>query len=245
VTIDAWGQHPTLRGLAAALASMDRAGVDRMLISAWIGPRNLAISNDEIAAVTAEAGGRLIGVGSVDISRPMEAVREVRRCVRELGFKAVRLLPWLWQAPPTDRRFYPLYVACIEEGVPLCVQVGHENPLAPLDVGRPTHLDQVAADFPDLVIVAGHIGRLWTEEAIATARRRPNVCLDTSACAPERLPPRLLEYLRGDGASRVLFASDAPIAASGEALRALDGVALSDEVRTSFLSENAECVFKL
>ena len=101
MTIDAWGQHPTLSGLAAALDSMDRAGIDRMLISAWVGPRSLAISNDEIAAVAAGAGGRMIGVGSVDLSRPMDAVREVRRCVRELGFKAIRLLPWLWQAPPT------------------------------------------------------------------------------------------------------------------------------------------------
>jgi predicted TIM-barrel fold metal-dependent hydrolase len=31
----------------------------------------------------AEAPDRLIDVGSVDISKPMEAVREVRRCVEE------------------------------------------------------------------------------------------------------------------------------------------------------------------
>ena len=65
--IDAWGQHPALSGLAAALASMDRAGIDRMLISAWVGPRNLAIANDEIAAPYSgcegsQGGGR----GSVD-----------------------------------------------------------------------------------------------------------------------------------------------------------------------------------
>lgn len=242
--IDAWGQHPTLRGLAPTLDAMDRAGIDRMLISAWVGPRNVAISNDEIVAVTAGAGGRLIGVGSVDMSKPMEAVREVRRCVRELGFKAIRLLPWLWQAPPTDRRFYPLYVACVEEGVPLCVQAGHENPLAPLDVGRPAHLDQIAAEFPDLVIVAGHVGHPWTEEAIATAERRPNVCLDASACA-ERIPDQLRDYLIGPGASRVLFATDAPIGATGEALRAVDRIALTNDVRTSFLAGNAIRVFKL
>ena len=113
----------------------------------------------------------------------------------------------------------------------MCVQAGHENPLAPLDVGRPAHLDQIAAEFPDLVIVAGHIGHPWTEEAIATAERRPNVCLDTSACAADRFPPRLLEYLRGAGGSRVLFASDAPTIVAAEAMRALGGLALPDEVR--------------
>ena len=96
--------------VSAAVAAMDRGGISRMLISAWVAPRNVMISNDEVASFVAEAPDRLTGVGSVDISRPMEAVREVRRCARELGFKAIRVLPWLWEAPPTDRRFYPVYV---------------------------------------------------------------------------------------------------------------------------------------
>ena len=59
----------------------------------------------------------------------MEAVRELRRCVDELGFKGLRVIPWLWEAPPTDRRYYPLYAACVELGVPFCTQVGHTGPL--------------------------------------------------------------------------------------------------------------------
>ena len=55
------------------------------------------ISNDEVASFVARAPDRLMGVGSVDISKPMAAVREVRRCIRELGFKAIRVLPWLWE----------------------------------------------------------------------------------------------------------------------------------------------------
>jgi predicted TIM-barrel fold metal-dependent hydrolase len=65
------------------------------------------ISNDEVAGFVAEARGRLIGVGSVDIAKPMAAVREIRRCVQELGFKAIRVLPWLWEVPPTDRHGCP------------------------------------------------------------------------------------------------------------------------------------------
>lgn len=179
--IDAWGQHPTLRHsqdpifdslrrwtktqapteqlpVSVTVDLMDQGGIDRMLISAWSAPRNNMISNDEVADFVAEAPDRLIGVGSVDLSHPMEAVAEIRRCVRELGFKAIRVLPWLWEVPPTDRRFYPVYVACVEEGVPFCTQIGHTGPLMPSEVGRPIYLDQVALDFPDLVIVGGHIG---------------------------------------------------------------------------------------
>ena len=102
--IDVWAQHPTLRDsqvsmfdslrrwtktparetqipAAATIASMDAGGVDKALISAWQAPHRDMITNDEVAGFVAEAPDRLIGVGSVDISKPMEAVREVRRCV--------------------------------------------------------------------------------------------------------------------------------------------------------------------
>jgi predicted TIM-barrel fold metal-dependent hydrolase len=40
---------------------------------------------------------------------------------------------------PTGRRFYPVYVACCEVGVPFCTQIGHTGPLMPSEVGRPFH----------------------------------------------------------------------------------------------------------
>lgn len=266
--IDAWGQHPTLRHgqdpifdslrrwtksaprseqmpVAQTVALMDRGGVDRMLISAWVAPRNVMISNDEVAAFVAEAPDRLIGVGSVDISRPMDAIREVRRCVRELGFKAIRVLPWLWEVPPTDRRFYPIYVACIEEGVPFCTQIGHTGPLMPSEVGRPIYLDQVALDFPELDIVGGHIGYPWTDEAVAVATKHQNVYIDTSAYTVKRYPPQLVDFMRGHGASKVLFGTNYPMITADKALDGLDTLGLSETAKANFLADNAVRVFKL
>src|SRR5262249_8461951 len=266
--IDAWGQHPTPRHIqdpifeslwrwtkstppkeqlpvSATLSAMDKGGVDRMLIRAWVGPRNVMISNDEVATLVAEAPNRLIGVGSVDISRPMAAVREVRRCVRELKFKAIRVLPWLWEAPPTDRRFYPVYVACVEEGVPFCTQIGHTGPLMPSEVGRPIYLDQLALDFPELVIVGGHIGYPWTDEAVAVATKHPNVYIDTSAYTLKRYPQPLIEYMRSHGRSKVLFGSNYPMIAPAKALQGIEALDLDDEARGMSLGYNARKVFKL
>ena len=121
----------------------------------------------------------------------MDAVRELRRCVDELGFIGLRVIPWLWEAPPTDRRYYPLYAACVELGVPFCTQVGHTGPLRPSETGRPIpYIDQVALDFPELVIVCGHIGYPWTEEMVAVARKHENVYIDTSAYTARALPAR-------------------------------------------------------
>ena len=266
--IDAWAQHPTLRHwsdpmfeslrrwtrmpvptqelpVSATVAAMDAAGVDTALISAWVAPRQVMISNDEVAGFVAEAGGRLVGVGSVDIARPVAAVREVRRCVNELGFKAIRVLPWLWEVPPTDRRFYPVYAACAELGVPFCTQIGHTGPLMPSEVGRPLYLDRVALDLPELTIVGGHIGYPWTEEAIAVATKHDNVFIDTSAYVPKRYPAALVEFMRGYGRRKVLFGTNYPMIQPAQAVDGVGSLGLDDEARELFLAGNARRVFAL
>jgi len=272
--IDAWAQHPTARlsndpifdslrrwtradpggnleraaemSVADTLGAMDAGGVGISLISAWVGPRGPMISNDEVAGFVGQAPDRLVGVGSVDITKPMDAMREVRRCVRELGFKAIRVLPWLWQLPPTHARFYPVYAACCELGVPFCTQVGHTGPLLPSEFGRPIpYIDQVAIDFPELVIVGGHIGYPWTEEMIAVCTKHPNVYIDTSAYTVKRYPANLVAYLAGHGRGKVLFGTNWPMIAPKQALEGLDALGLDEEARGLFLAGNAARVFKL
>lgn len=266
--IDAWAQHPTLRHMQGpifeslrrwtktptptaelpvkmTIAMMDQAKISKSLICAWVAPHNVMISNDEVAGFVAQAPDRLIGVGSVDISKPMTAVREVRRCIQDLGFKAIRILPWLWEVPPTDRRFYPIYTACCDLNVPFCTQIGHTGPLMSSEVGRPIYLDRVALDFPELVIVGGHIGYPWTEEAIAVATKHENVHIDTSAYTAKRYPPALVEFMRGHGRSKVLFGTNYPMIMPVKALEGLEALSLDDEARELFLSGNARRIFKV
>ena len=171
----------------------------------------------------------------------------LRRCVGELGFVGLRVIPWLWEAPPTDRRYYPLYAACVELGVPFCTQVGHTGPLKPSETGRPIpYIDQVAIDFPELVIVGGHIGYPWTEEMVAVARKHANVHIDTSAYTARRYPPELVRYLRTRGGRRkVLFGSNFPMIAPDAALADLAALELDDEARELFLGGNTRRVFGL
>ncbi len=56
------------------------------------------------------------GIGSVNLHRPMDAVRELRRCVTELGFVGVRQLPWLWGLPPNDRRYFRVHARAVPGG---------------------------------------------------------------------------------------------------------------------------------
>ena len=166
-------------------------------------PGGPLIANDEVADWVAQHPDRFAGLAAVNLAKPMDAVRELRRCVERARLHRLRVIPWLWEAPPTDRRYYPLYAACIELGVPFCTQVGHTGPMRPSETGRPIpYIDRVALDFPELAIVCGHIGYPWTEEMVAVARKHENVFIDTSAYTAKRYPPELVRYMtsRGGGA---------------------------------------------
>lgn len=269
MTIDVWMQHPTQRFLDhemlatlrrwtgdampahdlpidLTIASMDAAGVGFGLLSAWRGPHGLdLVSNDEVAAWVRCHPDRLAGLATVDLDRPMAAVRELRRRVRDDGFVGLRVVPWLWRLPPTDRHYYPLFAECVELGVPFCTQVGHTGPLRPSETGRPIpYIDEVALDFPELVIVCGHVGYPWTEEMIAVARKHENVYIDTSAYTTKRLPAELVAFMKtGTGQRKVLFGTNYPMIGHAHALNGLDELGLSDAARHDYLHANAERVF--
>ena len=266
--VDAWMQHPTPRFIAQpfldslrrwlgsdqiteiplefTLAGMESAGVTQGLAAAWHGPMGALITNDEVADFVARSNGRLVGVAGVDLYRPMEAVRELRRCVKTLGFKALRVVPWLWNLPPNDRRYYPLYAECCELGIPFCTQIGHTGPLCPSEPGRPIpYLDEVALEFPDLVIVGGHVGFPWMNEVLSLAMKYPNFYIDTSAYKPSRYPAELVQYMRGRGRKKVLFGTNFPMLSPAVCLAEVDQLALDDEARGLFLAGNAQRIFRL
>jgi hypothetical protein len=269
--VDVWMQHPTPRlraepmfeslrrwvpstalvapgavPLAETVHAMDTAGVRLGLICAWWGPRGPLIDNDEVAAFVREYPDRFRGVASVDVMRPMAAVRELRRAVRTLGCRALRVLPWLWNLPPDDRHYYPLYCECIELNIPVCLQVGHTGPLAPSEPGRPIpYLDHVALEFPELKIVGGHIGFPWTSEMISLATKYANVYIDTSAYKVRRYPRELVEYVRSHGRHKVLFGSNHPAWPAQDCLEGFETLELGKDAEASFLYENAARVFKL
>jgi uncharacterized protein len=269
--IDAWAQPATRQGFARMpeitrlfqqsgsaefletgitteqiIEAMDRAGIGRLLLSAWHRPGQWVFHNDEVAEMVRQFPERFSGVAAVNLEKPVEAVRELERAVKELGFKALRVVPWLWQRPPNDKFYFPLYVKCVELDIPFCTQVGHTGPLMPSETGRPVpYLDEVALTFPELKIVGGHIGYPWTDEMIGLAWKHQNVFIDTSAYLPRYYPPQLLQFMKSYGKEKVLFGSNFPQLSLEKCVRQVEELALPDEARDNFLFKNASRIFKL
>ena len=116
----------------------------------------------------------------------------------------------------------------------------------PSEPGRPVpYLDEVALIFPELKIVAGHIGFPWTDEMIGVAWKHENVFIDTSAYLPRYYPPQLLQYMKTYGQDKVLFGTNFPQLSLEKCVQQVQELGLSTEIQAKFFAENARRVFQL
>lgn len=153
-----------------------------------------------------------VGSAGVLPTAKMAAVRDVEYFVKELDFKLIRVMPAVVGLPPSHPLYYPIFAKCVELGVPIGLNVGVPGPLVPADPQHPRHLDQVCADFPELTVIASHMGNPWTEELVAYLAKYQNLYLMTSAWAPRHYPRPVVDFLNSSrGKHKVMFASDYPL----------------------------------
>lgn len=231
------------------IAEMDEAGVEMGVASSFKFLGTWIVDNDETAAYVRQAPQRFIGCFTVDIRDPMPAMRELRRCVEELGMRALRLEPYqfgdgrTWAPPPTHRMYWPFYVACCEYGIPVAIQVGHTGPLLPSECGRPIYLDEVALTFPELRILGTHVGNPWEEEMMILAWKHPNVYVETSARPARHWPERLKQFAGGYGQDKIIWGTDYPLLPFKRTLDDVYACGFSAEATRKIVRDNAAHVF--
>src|SRR5215510_9572147 len=227
------------------VAEMDAAGVAKILLCAWCLHDGWMISNAQIAELVARDPDRFVGVASANLDDP-NAAAELETFVVRHGFKALRIVPWAWNRPPSHPSYRPLLAKCVELGIPFCTQVGHAGPRMPSEPGRPIpYLDEIALGFPELRIVGGHICYPWTDEMIALAWKYDNVFIDTSAYLPRYYPPQLIQFMKTYGRDKVLFGSNFPQLTLDRCMTQVRELGLPAEIEVKFLRDNARRVFGL
>lgn len=234
----------------AMIAAMDAAGVRTVLATdllAWSYARQTRFAldmTDEITRLAELYPGRVYGLADYDPNRIRASLEKVERDVTERGFVGVYLHVYGFDIPLDHRKFYPLYALCEGLEIPVSMQVGHVLEAMPSEHGRPIQLDRIACDFPDLTLIGTHTGWPWVEEAVAVARKWPNVYLSTSAWLPSQLSADFVAFLRSRaGSEKVLFGSNG---LSWERyLREFDELGLREDTLENVLVENPGRVFGL
>lgn len=230
------------------LAEMDAAGVSAGVLSSmkeYSPYEDLMKFHQLTAELVAQFPDRFIAAGGVSPAEGvMEASRMAERLVKELDFRAIKVMPSIVGAPPDDRMYYPLYAKCCELGVPITVNVGFPGPRTPAEPHRPIHLDEVCRTFPELTVVMTHLGWPWHLEVIALLLKYEQLFLMTSAWAPRYYPAELVQFMATRGQGRVMFATDYPLLPFGRCVREALELNLPPEALESFLHGTAEKVFR-
>ena len=240
--------------LETYLEKMDRARIQRsLLVAVRAGDLRIKgsfeIPYDRVADICQRYPDRFSGLAGVDPTRGMQGLRDLEYAVKEYGFVGAHLYPHWFGLPPDHARYYPIYAKCCELEIPLMMQVGHclryqRDRILP-SVGRPITLDQVAIDFPELVLIGIHLGYPWTEEMISVAWKHEHVYIGSDAYAPRHWSESFVHFINTWGKDKVLFGTDWPVIDPERAIKEIDALELRPESKQKFLRDTALRLFRL
>ncbi len=211
------------------------------------------IDNAAVAKLAQESDGRLVGFASVDPWKGPGALEELERCVA-LGLRGLKVQPITQRFHLGDPQFSSLWDFCQAHDWPLLVHTGTTGIGADSRGGRGLKLkyghpmpdvDDVAADFPDLTLIAAHFGWPWHLDLLAIARHKANVYVDLSGWSPRYIPAEVVKYMNSVIPDRFLFGSDYPWLTPDRWLRDFEALDLKDEVRDMVLRDNASRLFDI
>jgi predicted TIM-barrel fold metal-dependent hydrolase len=218
------------------LGTMAANGIDVSVVMPAAGSEPVA-THDAIADLAARHPGRIVGMVSMTPLIGREAYeREAERCIRELGFKAMKLHPQAHAVSPAFEVSDVVFETASALGVPVMVHTGTGAPFA-----LPSLLIRRARQFPELKIILAHAGfAIYTEEAIVAAEVCENIYLEPTWC----IAGDIRRMVRMLGPQRVMFGGDLPSNVPVELTkyRTLD---LTDDEREWCLHRTATSVFGL
>jgi predicted TIM-barrel fold metal-dependent hydrolase len=224
--------------IAYTVAKMDAFGIDKAMVG---------VNHPQGVEAIRRFPSRFFGSYHADPNRGMDEVRTLRRMKAELNIKAVTGFPsgLVPQVPIDDRKWYPLYAACIDLDLPFCCTVGVPGPRIPMAPQKVELIDEVCWFFPELRFVMRHGAEPWVDLAVKLMLKYPNLSYMTSAFAPRHYPREIIDFANTRGARQVMYAGYWPMGLSLERIFAeLPAVPFRESVWPRFLRDNALEIFR-
>jgi predicted TIM-barrel fold metal-dependent hydrolase len=106
-------------------------------------------------------------------------------------------------------------------------------------------VDQIACDFPDLVLIACHAGWPWVAEMVAVLRKHPNVYAEFGGLAPRYVCEQgtgwevMLRFMNSLLSEQVLHGTDWPVFPMERALAEWRSGGLREHVLEAITGGNA------
>jgi predicted TIM-barrel fold metal-dependent hydrolase len=237
----------------AFLRFLDTIEVERAGLNNYVAPEIVGLTpevNDWIAEYCKAAPDRLLAFGGVHPGSVADPGAEVDR-IAKLGIRAIKLHPSHQALSPNaylkgNRGLAAIYERAQANGLPLMIHTGTSVfPGARNLHAHPLLCEDVALDYPDLVVILAHGGRpLWMEEAFFLVCQHKNMYMDISGIPPQKLLeyfPRIEEI-----ADKVLWGTDWPspsVPMIQSNLKKFDALPIANETKRKILYDNAARLF--
>lgn len=187
---------------------------------------------------------RILPAMIVDPTAGMPELRRVMDYYDRHGVRCLRIPPFRYSLPPTDRIYWPFYAKAVELDIPVSMNAGMPGPRRPGWVQNPIHYDDVAYHFPELRIIMTHCGQPWTDEAISVMAHWDNVFMSACAVAPKYWPEQFVQFINTRGKDKMMFGTEYPTIEWERSRKEIDELGIRDHVAPLFFAENAKRIFK-
>jgi len=183
------------------IEGLNSYGISQALVMPQPNLDHPADIHDAIAETAQANPNRIFGMVSISPRFSERDFRaEVKRCVEELKFKALKLHPLGHNVSIASKDAHILFKTAADYDLPVLIHTGTGNPQA-----LPSLALRPAKAFPDVKIVLCHAGwSVYAEEALITAEIADNIYLEPSWCGPYQIKAMIDSI----GAERVIFGSD-------------------------------------
>lgn len=217
------------------LAHMDATGIDRSVLIPFPVVADFRREHDLLGQAVREHPDRFTGAICLNPFAGDAVVEdEVRRCVEELGLRALKLQPQFCGLNPMSSKGLWFFGIANRFKLPVIVHTGSGAPFA-----LPSLLIAPALEYPDLPIIIAHAGGpIYYLEAIIAARVCPNLLIEVSTL----MPHQVMDVLNNAGPARVMAGSDLPESTAVELGKVIE-LAAPEDVRRDVLWNTPRRVF--
>jgi len=180
------------------------------------------------------------------------AVNELARCLgRRQGLVGLAVSGAGFNVAASDPGYAPLYELCLEARAPVLIMVGTTG----LGAGRPggagvklafshpRHVDEVAATYPELTIVASRPAWPWQADMIAVLLHKANVWYEVHGWSPRYFTADLKSEIARRLQDRVMFGADYPMFSYERLIADWQSEGYSEAVLEKIFYRNAERLF--
>ncbi|HID96255.1 MAG TPA: amidohydrolase [Candidatus Latescibacteria bacterium] len=216
--------------------SMKEAGIVRSLVQpVATKPSQVKAINDWAHRIS---DGSIISFGTIHpLSQDWK--EEIER-LKRLGIPGVKFHPDYQDFYPDEVAMFPIYEALVANGLIVFFHAGVDIGLPPPVHGTPERIAKVLDNFPEMKVVAAHLGgyKMWDEVEDHLVGRE--IYLDTSYTIDYLDENIFLRIIKCHSIKKIVFGSDSPWKDQKREVQSILELDISDPEKEKILCTNAE-----